>query len=161
MPGALVLGCAKTRRSTPVPSIETNASPRRICATTPTSRLWTACPRAQLCPSCCHSLCGVAASRSLLGAGTALLWQVWYVSRYCSTNFAPPAAPSMGESSHNFHHAQPAPGRHGLDTESAHPTLSPVSEREVRRKPEPLHVIDAAEARQVDLTRAEHGQPVR
>jgi stearoyl-CoA desaturase (Delta-9 desaturase) len=76
-------------------------------------------------------------SRSLLGAFTALIWAgvvriallhhaTWSVNSVChmfgrhpsavtdrSTNFAPLAVISMGESWHNFHHAHPSSARHG------------------------------------------------
>ncbi|HEY7175721.1 MAG TPA: acyl-CoA desaturase [Micromonosporaceae bacterium] len=76
-------------------------------------------------------------SRSLLGAFTALIWAgvvriallhhaTWSINSVChmfgdrpqavadrSTNFAPLAVLSMGESWHNFHHAHPASARHG------------------------------------------------
>jgi stearoyl-CoA desaturase (Delta-9 desaturase) len=76
-------------------------------------------------------------SRSLLGAFTALIWAgvvrvavlhhaTWSVNSIChtfgrqpstvrdrSTNFAPLALVSMGESWHNFHHANPSSARHG------------------------------------------------
>lgn len=77
-------------------------------------------------------------SRSLLGACTALIWAgivriallhhaTWSVNSVChmfgrrpsavsdrSTNFAPLAVLSMGESWHNFHHAEPSSARHGV-----------------------------------------------
>ncbi|MDQ1521762.1 MAG: hypothetical protein QOI55_2835 [Actinomycetota bacterium] len=76
-------------------------------------------------------------SGSLLGAFTALIWAgvvrvallhhaTWSVNSVChmfgrrpssvtdhSTNFAPLAVLSMGESWHNFHHANPGSARHG------------------------------------------------
>jgi stearoyl-CoA desaturase (delta-9 desaturase) len=80
---------------------------------------------------------GWAWSRSLAGAFTALIWAgvvriallhhvTWSVNSVChmfgrqpsgltdrSTNFAPLAVISMGESWHNFHHANPSSARHG------------------------------------------------
>jgi stearoyl-CoA desaturase (delta-9 desaturase) len=78
-------------------------------------------------------------SGSLAGAFTALVWAgivriallhhaTWSVNSVChmfgrrplavadrSTNFAPLAVLSLGESWHNFHHAHPASARHGAD----------------------------------------------
>jgi stearoyl-CoA desaturase (delta-9 desaturase) len=78
-------------------------------------------------------------SRSLLGACTAVVWAgvvrvallhhaTWSVNSLChmygarpwdgadrSTNLAPLAVVSMGESWHNFHHANPSSARHGAE----------------------------------------------
>ena len=100
---------------------------------------------------------GWSLSASLEGAFTALLWAglmrmmllhhvTWSVNSIChmfgkqpatekdhSTNFAPLAILSMGESWHNFHHAHPASARHGAMPHQIDPSAALIRLFELTR----------------------------